>query len=208
MFIFAPCLVCSVGSTHTGPQRCVTLMIPYWSSLLKWHHHHYHSISRPLIGRLVTIQPSHWLIVSCGVTDTEQAARERHWRTSLLPHSLHTTEPASLISASHLNRGEKPYTANIANIESWNTQSRMNLANIRYAIKIGFVFLHLSWYWMVSPVCSSFNVEPPQPASPSEVWLGLSPVTSHIALLYYYRTTKLCPVSLFQGIVRKISEHD
>ena len=64
------CLVCSVGSTHTGPQRCVTLMIPYWSSLLKWHHHHYHSISRPLIGRLVTIQPSHWLIVSCGVTDT------------------------------------------------------------------------------------------------------------------------------------------
>ena len=51
MFIFAPCLVCSVGSTHTGPQRCVTLMIPYWSSLLKWHHHHYHSISRPLIGQ-------------------------------------------------------------------------------------------------------------------------------------------------------------
>ena len=45
------CLVCSVGSTHTGPQRCVTLMIPYWSSLLKWHHHHYHSISRPLIGQ-------------------------------------------------------------------------------------------------------------------------------------------------------------
>ena len=43
--------VSSVGSTHTGPQRCVTLMIPYWSSLLKWHHHHYHSISRPLIGQ-------------------------------------------------------------------------------------------------------------------------------------------------------------
>ena len=82
-------------STHTGPQWCVTLMMPYRSSLLRWHHHHYHSISRPLIGRLVTIQPSHWLIVSCGVTDTERAARERHWRTSLLPHSLHTTELSS-----------------------------------------------------------------------------------------------------------------
>ena len=60
-------------STHTGPQWCVTLMMPYRSSLLRWHHHHYHSISRPLIGRLVTIQPSHWLIVSCGVTDTDRA---------------------------------------------------------------------------------------------------------------------------------------
>lgn len=207
MFIFAPCLVCSVGSTHTGPQRCVTLMIPYWSSLLKWHHHHYHSISRPLIGRLVTIQPSHWLIVSCGVTDTERAARERHWRTSLLPHSLHTTEPASLISLPHIwIGGKEPYTANIANLESWDIQSRINLANNRYAIK--WICFSSHWSWMVSPICSSFNVEPPQSASPSEVWLRLSPVTSHIALLYYYRTTKLCPVSLFQGIVRKISEHD
>ena len=101
------CLVCSVGSTHTGPQRCVTLMIPYWSSLLKWHHHHYHSISRPLIGQ-------------AGDNPALSLADSKLWSywhsVSLAGASLtHVFAPSQStyywanISASHLTRGKELY---------------------------------------------------------------------------------------------------
>ena len=101
------CLVCSVGSTHTGPQRCVTLMIPYWSSLLKWHHHHYHSISRPLIGQAGD-NPA------LSLADSKLWS---YWHTvSLAGASLtHVFAPSQStyywanISASHLTQGGKNF---------------------------------------------------------------------------------------------------
>ena len=71
------------------------------------------------------------------------------------------------------------------------------------SFKNGFIFEFVSSDRVLSAPHSFFiQSQQQQPA------IRLSPVTSHIALLYCDKTSKLCPVRLFQGIVRKISEHD